>query len=290
MDEVGDMSSKIQARVLRAIEESEIQRIGGTEPIDVDVRIIAASNRDLRKEVKEKRFREDLYFRLSVLTIHVPPLRERKEDIPLLTDHFLKAFCAEIKRPLIELDPIRGQNAYILCGSRKDIVYRFLMQGTVRTSYTVRASAEGIDNPSREGKGSRLDEPTLMLDEDSPVMRGERGHDVLPFQFPADEVFGPVELDTAVTVDLANPRDQTFCNRQGQMTPGVKVWIEREAVREMAEGRPGPIAKNSGEPGPVVGQGEASAGLLDVVVAEEAVATTAQSPQIGTRVKMEMVS
>ena len=159
------------------------------------------------------------------------------------------------------------------------------MRGTVRTSYTIRASAEGIDNPSCEGERDRFDEPTLMLDEDSPVMRGERGHDVLPFQFPADEVFCAVELDTAVTVDLAGERDATLGDGKNQVTAGIDVRIEREAVREMAEGRPGPIAKDSGEPGPVVGQGEASAGLLDVVVAKEAVARPAQSPQIGTRVK-----
>jgi len=103
LDEIGDMSPKIQARVLRAIEDSEIQRVGGNEPIYIDVRIIAASNRDLRKEVREKRFREDLYFRLSVITIQVPPLIERKEDISLLAEHFLSIFCAESKRPLLKL-------------------------------------------------------------------------------------------------------------------------------------------------------------------------------------------
>ena len=97
------------------------------------------------------------------------------------------------------------------------------MLGTVRTSYTVRASAEGIDNPSCEGERDRLDEPTLMLDEDSPVMRGERGHDVLPFQFPADEVFGAVELDTAVTVDLADERDATLGDGKNQVTAGIDV-------------------------------------------------------------------
>ena len=159
------------------------------------------------------------------------------------------------------------------------------MRGTVRTSYTVRASAEGIDNPSCEGERDRFDEPTLMLDEDSPVMRGERGHDVLLFQFSADEVFCAVELDRAVTVDLADERDATLGDWKNQVPAGIDVRIEREAVREMAEGRPGPIAKNSGEPGPMVGQGEASAGLLDVVVAKEAPARPAQSPQIGTRMK-----
>ena len=146
LDEVGDMSPKIQARVLRAIEESEIQRIGGNEPIDVDVRIIAASNRDLRKEVKEKRFREDLYFRLSVLMIHVPPLRERKEDIALLTDHFLKAFCAEIKRPLIELDPsaVRTLISYDWPGNVREL--RNLMEKLVVLSSSRIITGEAIES------------------------------------------------------------------------------------------------------------------------------------------------
>src|SRR4030042_7205341 len=90
------------------------------------------------------------------------------------------------------------------------------MCGTVRTSYTIRASAEGIDNPSREWERDRFDEPTLMLDEDSPVMRGERGHDVLPFQFPAGEVVGAVELDTAVTVDFADERNGALGDGKSQ--------------------------------------------------------------------------
>lgn len=101
LDEITDMSWRLQAKILRAIETEEIQRIGGRELTKVDTRIIAASNRDIREAVKEKIFREDLYYRLSVIKIHIPPLRERKEDIPVLVDHFLKLFCEERKRPLI---------------------------------------------------------------------------------------------------------------------------------------------------------------------------------------------
>jgi len=110
------------------------------------------------------------------------------------------------------------------------------MGGTVRTSYTVRASAEAIDNPSCERERNRLDELSLVFDEDSPVMRGERGHDVLPFQFPADEVFCAVEFDTAVTVDLADKRDAALGDGKNQVTAGIDVMIETEAGREMAEG------------------------------------------------------
>jgi two-component system nitrogen regulation response regulator NtrX len=93
LDEIGDMSLITQAKVLRVIETQEFQRVGGSKKIKVDVRIIAATNKDLQEEIEKSNFREDLYFRLSVIPITVPPLRERKYDIPLLTRYFLKAFA-----------------------------------------------------------------------------------------------------------------------------------------------------------------------------------------------------
>ncbi len=99
LDEVGDMSLQTQAKVLRVIETQEFQRVGGSKNIKVDVRIIAATNKDLREEVKEGRFREDLYYRLNVIPLHVPPLRERKEDIPMLVDFFLEEISREHGRP-----------------------------------------------------------------------------------------------------------------------------------------------------------------------------------------------
>lgn len=90
LDEIGDMSLNAQAKVLRALQESKITRVGGEKDITVDVRVIAATNKDLLKEVEAKNFRLDLYHRLSVIIIHVPSLNERREDIPLLTDHFLQ--------------------------------------------------------------------------------------------------------------------------------------------------------------------------------------------------------
>ncbi len=100
LDEVGDMSLRTQAKVLRTLEEQTIERIGGHEPIRVDVRVIAASNQKLEDLIAQGRFREDLFYRLNVIPIEVPPLRRRKEDIPLLVEHFLKTFSAEHgKRP-----------------------------------------------------------------------------------------------------------------------------------------------------------------------------------------------
>lgn len=95
LDEIGDMSASAQAKVLRALQENVIQRVGGEKNIKVNPRIIAATNKNLREEIKEGNFREDLFHRLSVILIHVPSLNDRKEDIPLLAEHFLTVTCAE---------------------------------------------------------------------------------------------------------------------------------------------------------------------------------------------------
>lgn len=97
LDEIGDMSLHAQAKVLRAIEEGKIERVGGTSKINVDVRIISATNKDLLSEIQKGNFREDLYHRLNVIPINVPPLRERKEDIPLIVEHFSKIICEKNK-------------------------------------------------------------------------------------------------------------------------------------------------------------------------------------------------
>lgn len=97
LDEIGEMEPALQAKIMRVIQESEIERVGGLKAIPVDVRVIAATNKDIKKAVSEGLFREDLYYRLSVFPITVPPLRERLEDIPLLVDFFTRKFCHEMK-------------------------------------------------------------------------------------------------------------------------------------------------------------------------------------------------
>jgi DNA-binding NtrC family response regulator len=109
LDEIGDMSLDAQAKVLRALQEGKITRVGGDTEIKVDVRVIAATNKDLLKEVEEKRFRLDLYHRLGVILIHVPSLNERSEDIPQLTDHFLQQIAEEYKQPVKSIDPAAVQ-------------------------------------------------------------------------------------------------------------------------------------------------------------------------------------
>jgi DNA-binding NtrC family response regulator len=95
LDEIGDMTPEAQAKVLRALQESEVERVGGSETISVDVRVVAATNKDLRQEIEAGRFRADLYDRLNVVPIELPPLRERREDVPALVSHFLTQVVAD---------------------------------------------------------------------------------------------------------------------------------------------------------------------------------------------------
>jgi two-component system response regulator HydG len=106
LDEIGETSSTMQAKLLRVLQEKEIQRVGGEETLKVDVRIIAATNRDLEKQVAEGKFREDLFYRLNVMQLSVPPLKERREDIPLLTQHFLKIFSNKNRKPVKGFVPL----------------------------------------------------------------------------------------------------------------------------------------------------------------------------------------
>lgn len=105
LDEIGDMSASAQAKVLRALQENRISRVGGEKEIDVDVRVVAATNKDLRKEIADGNFREDLYHRLAVIPVHVPALNDRREDVPLLVTHFLKSICEQHGKVLIEVKP-----------------------------------------------------------------------------------------------------------------------------------------------------------------------------------------
>jgi two-component system nitrogen regulation response regulator NtrX len=104
LDEVADMSLKTQAKVLRVLQEQRFERVGGSTRVQVDVRVIAATNKALDEEIRENRFREDLYFRLAVIPLQVPPLRERHEDVPLLIEHFVAHYARELGRRPHHLD------------------------------------------------------------------------------------------------------------------------------------------------------------------------------------------
>jgi two-component system nitrogen regulation response regulator NtrX len=123
LDEVGDMSFKTQAKVLRAIETGGFERVGGKETLNVDVRIIAATNKDLEAMVREETFREDLYYRINVIRFHVTPLRERRKDIALLARHFIKDICAVNGKPLKALssEAIRVLTEYPWPGNVREL-------------------------------------------------------------------------------------------------------------------------------------------------------------------------
>lgn len=105
LDEIGDMASSLQAKLLRVLEQKEITRLGSNESLKVDVRFLAATNKELHQEVEEGRFRQDLYYRLRVIPLHVPPLRERQEDIPLLVDYFLRDYAEKHKKKIRGISP-----------------------------------------------------------------------------------------------------------------------------------------------------------------------------------------
>ena len=123
LDEIGDIGPKLQLDLLRILQEKEFSRVGGNEVIKVDVRIIAATNRDLKKAIEEGKFRDDLYYRLNVISILIPPLRERKEDIPLLVDHFIEKFNIEMEKKIEGISPeaLNSIMAYIWPGNVREL-------------------------------------------------------------------------------------------------------------------------------------------------------------------------
>jgi transcriptional regulator with PAS, ATPase and Fis domain len=104
LDEIGDMSLDIQAKLLRVIEEQSFERVGGTKKIQVDVRLIAATNHDLEQAIKAGKFREDLYYRINIVRLHLPPLRQRKDDIPLLLEHFVAKYNHKYHKSVMKFD------------------------------------------------------------------------------------------------------------------------------------------------------------------------------------------
>jgi len=121
LDEIGETTPATQVKLLRVLQEREVMPVGGTEPIPVDVRIIAATNRDLEEEIRRGRFRSDLYYRLNVIALHLPPLRERPEDIPLLADNFLQRVAKD-----------RGEEAKTVSKDCMDVLVAYQWAGNVR--------------------------------------------------------------------------------------------------------------------------------------------------------------
>jgi two-component system nitrogen regulation response regulator NtrX len=154
LDEIGDMSLMTQAKILRILQEHRFERVGGAETLEVNVRVIAATNKDLEKEMAEGRFREDLYYRLNVIPFHVPALRDRAEDIPLLVDHFLARFAAESGKSRVSLTPraLERMVAYAWPGNVRElqnIVERLVLM-TPRDRIDVDDLPAQIAAPGRE--------------------------------------------------------------------------------------------------------------------------------------------
>ncbi len=133
MDEIGEMPPTMQVKLLRVIQEKKLRRLGGTRPIDLDIRLISATNRELEKEVEQGRFRQDLFYRLKVVTLKVPPLRERKEDIPLLLNHFLMKFNQAYKKK------VQGFSREVL-----ETLMKYSFPGNVRELENIVASAVAL--------------------------------------------------------------------------------------------------------------------------------------------------
>ncbi len=159
LDEIGDMSPALQTRLLRVLAESEFYRVGGQTPIKVDVRVIAATNQDLARAVKEKRFREDLYHRLNVIRINTPPLRQRREDIPQLLNHYLAEAAEEIGTPAKAIDPdaLDALQGYGWPGNVRQLVnatrrLTVTAPGGVITAQDIPGDLGGSETPQRAAK------------------------------------------------------------------------------------------------------------------------------------------
>ena len=157
LDEIGEINQNVQIKLLRVLEEKRFERVGGEETVDVDVRLIAATNRDLKEAISNGSFREDLYYRLNVVNIHIPPLRERKEDVPLLASAFLREFAQENNKPLEGID-----------AKARLALYNYPWPGNVRQL------RNSIESAVVLAKGNMI-----TLDDLPPNIRGETGGDLL---------------------------------------------------------------------------------------------------------------
>ncbi len=158
LDEVGDMSLELQAKLLRAIQEKEFYRVGGRHPVKVDVRIIAATNQDLEKAVMEKRFREDLLYRLNVVTVNIAPLRERKGDIKLLSEYFLESFTREMGVELRQLskDSLAEMENYDWPGNVREL--ENILRRAVLLSPSLVLTPEDLSLPRRRLKRESIED------------------------------------------------------------------------------------------------------------------------------------
>ncbi|HCR85625.1 MAG TPA: sigma-54-dependent Fis family transcriptional regulator [Alphaproteobacteria bacterium] len=161
LDEISEMDLRLQAKLLRALQEKEIDRVGGSTPVKVNLRILATSNRDLKKEVKEGRFREDLYFRLNVIQLQLPPLRERRDDIKAFAAYFSGKFAEQnsLAKPKIADDAMRALEAYEWQGNVRELentMHRAVLLSNKGVIDKNCLMLEGIENSNENTNGSEL--------------------------------------------------------------------------------------------------------------------------------------
>lgn len=175
LDEIADMSLKLQVKLLRFLEEKSFERVGGTKKIKVNVRVVSATNKDLQKEVEKGNFREDLYYRLVVFTIHVPPLRERSNDIPLLCKYLLKKFQDELGKDISQISPDAMQilNSYHWPGNVRQLQNVILQSMLMSQTGTIEVEnlPQEIQNAVREETSKPTDPYTVKGTMDEPTDR-----------------------------------------------------------------------------------------------------------------------
>ncbi len=156
LDEIGDMRLDMQAKILRVLEEKKVKKLGSEEEIFVDVRVIAATNKELGAEIKSGRFREDLYYGLNIIQIAIPPLRAHKGDIPILARNFLKLFSAEMKKPVGELsdEAVSLMLAYDWPGNVRELKKRRGKGGSIHQTRGINSSQPFSASPSRTDKST----------------------------------------------------------------------------------------------------------------------------------------
>jgi len=210
LDEIGDMAPSTQAKILRVLQDQEFERLGGSERIKTNVRLIVATNKDLEKSIREGTFREDLYYRLKVVTIWLPPLRERKEDIPELVRYFLRKFSLELNKPVGEIAP-----------QALEKLIRFRWPGNVRE----------LENTVK--RAMVIAKGTTLLPEDFPLEGGEEDFQrpglLRDFEKRLEMLMEPAfkelidQSRNTPEIDLMSAVEKTLIKRALQETKGNQV-------------------------------------------------------------------
>jgi two-component system response regulator PilR (NtrC family) len=214
LDEVGETSPAMQVKLLRALQEKKVRPLGGVEEVDVDVRLIASTNKPLEDLVRERRFREDLFYRLNVIPILVPPLRDRREDVPMLADHFLKRFCGEMGRIIDGISPEAA-----LC------LERYSWPGNVRELENVMERAVVLETGSMIS-AARL--PDHLVTRPSPTPDATLGEN-----FSLDAHLETQERDLVVTALRQAKEDRAEAARLLGVTPrSLRYLLQKHRLRD----------------------------------------------------------